>query len=170
MIRDVTSADAAAIADIYNYYVLNDIATFEEQSVSEQQMAGRIQQVQRQQLPWLVSATDGQIRGYAYATHWKSRSAYRHSVEITVYADPQCAGQGVGSELYTSLFEKLRQLPVRTVLGGITLPNPASIALHEKFGMRKVAHLGAVGYKFGRWLDVGYWQVNLDCEPVTVFD
>lgn len=170
MIRDATIVDAAPIADIYNYYVLNDTATFEEQEVSGSDMAERIRQVQGDGLPWILAEKNQDIVGYAYASRWKSRSAYRHSVEITVYVSVQHAAQGQGGELYRVLFKKLRQLPIHAVIGGITLPNPASIALHEKFGMQKVAHFKEVGFKFDRWLDVGYWQCNLDRDPIRTSD
>ena len=117
--------------------------------------------VQSDGLPWLVAELHNQIIGWAYASPWKSRSAYRHSVEITVYLSKQNQSQGYGSRLYQALFAELQKLPVHSVIGGITLPNDASIALHEKFGLRKIGHFKEVGYKFGRWLDVGYWQATL---------
>ncbi len=94
----------------------------------------------------------------AYAVLWKARSAYRFSVEITVYVAPGMAGRGIGSMLYSHLFAALQPLGVHAVIGGIALPNEASIALHEKFGMEKVAHFQQVGFKFNRWIDVGYWE------------
>ena len=86
---------------------------------------------------------------------------YRFSVEVTVYVAPGHAGRGIGSTLYGELFPMLKTLGIRAVIGGIALPNEASVALHEKFGMRKVAHFGEVGFKFDRWIDVGYWQRTL---------
>lgn len=161
MIRSVTPADADAIARIYNYYVLNTVITFEEQPLSAAQMAGRIAELTGAGLPWLVVEADGQLAGYAYAAKWKPRSAYRFSAEVTVYLDPGLAGRGYGSQLYTALLALLRESGAHAVMGGIALPNPASIALHEKFGMTKVAHFSQVGFKLGRWVDVGYWQVIL---------
>ena len=109
-------------------------------------------------LPWLVREVDGRIGAYAYATPWRPRSAYRFSVEVTVYVADDARGQGHGRALYTELFAQLKALGRHAVLAGITLPNDASIALHEAMGMTKVAHLPEVGFKFGRWLDVGYWH------------
>lgn len=158
MIRSADKSDAAAIANIYNYYVLNDFSTFEEQTVSEKEMQTRIEQVYSDKLPWLVAIDQQQLVGYAYANKWKTRSAYRHSVEISVYLDKAEQQKGLGTQLYAALFDLLKNKPVHVVVGGITLPNAASIALHEKFGLSKVAHFKEVGYKFGQRQDVGYWQ------------
>ena len=161
MIRLAGKEDAAVIAQIYNYYVLNDFSTFEEQVVSEQEMQARIEQVSSDKLPWLVVLAEQKVVGYAYASRWRTRSAYRHSVEISVYLDHAEQGKGLGAQLYEALFDQLRSRPVHTVVGGITLPNPASIGLHEKFGLSKVAHFKEIGYKFGKRQDVGYWQIIL---------
>lgn len=161
VVRAALAADAAALADIYNYYVKNTVVTFEEQPLSADDIYQRITTVGEAGLPWLVAETDGKIVGYAYATPWKPRSAYRFSVEITVYVDPNAGGQGWGTRLYEKLFTELRQRPVHAVVGGVSLPNPASIALHEKFGMTKVAEFKEMGLKFDRWVDVGYWQIRL---------
>lgn len=161
VIRDVNPADSTEIAEIYNHYILNSIITFEEDVVSPQVMAERFEEVLQSSLPWLIAELDGTVAGYCYATKWKGRCAYRYSVEITVYLHPEKTGLGLGHKLYSALMERLRGLGIRTVIGGIALPNDASIALHEKIGMQKVAHFREVGFKFGRWIDVGYWQMNL---------
>jgi L-amino acid N-acyltransferase YncA len=96
--------------------------------------------------------------GYAYAQPWKGRSAYRYSVEVSVYLDHQITQQGIGSRLYGELFQILAERGFHAVIGGVTLPNPVSVRLHEKFGFEKVAHFKEVGYKFGKWIDVGYWE------------
>jgi phosphinothricin acetyltransferase len=161
MIRPALPADAGAIARIYNYYILNTLITFEEQTVAPQDIASRIDGVYAASLPWLVAVSSGAIVGYAYASPWKERSGYRYSVESTVYLDPAALGVGFGSQLYETMLAGLRQHQLHTVIGGIALPNEASIRLHEKFGFRKVAHFKEVGYKFETWIDVGYWQLNL---------
>jgi len=161
MIRAATAADIQAITDIYNHYIANTVVTFEEQAISQSEITGRMQKVTGSSLPWLVAEDVGVVIGYAYAGKWNVRSAYRHTVESTVYLSPSSVGKGWGTRLYTALFDTLRQKSIHTVIGGITLPNPASVALHEKFGMKKVAHFSEVGYKFGQWLDVGYWQMEL---------
>jgi L-amino acid N-acyltransferase YncA len=162
MIRSATPGDGDAVATIYNHYVANTIVTFEEEPVSAGQMAGRIADAHDQALPWLVLEEVGSIVGYAYASQWKARSAYRYAVEVTVYLAPDAAGRGFGTQLYAALFAQLRSRSIHTAIGGIALPNPASIALHEKFGMTKVAHFAEVGFKLGQWIDVGYWQKRVN--------
>ena len=165
MIRAVQDKDANDIVKIYNYYITETLATFEEQVISTADMLARIKKVHTNDLPWLVAEdSSGKVIGYAYATKWRERFAYRFSVEVTVYLSPNQQGKGLGSRLYTELFSKLKQRSIHSVIGGITLPNPASIALHEKFGMQQVAHFKEVGFKFEKWLDVGYWQGKLSQE------
>lgn len=160
-VRAVTAADAAAIADIYNYYVADTVITFEEDSVSAPAMAARIADVQQQGLPWLVAESNTQVVGYCYATRWKVRSAYRHSVETTVYLRRGAEGRGIGKALYAALLPLLRERNVHAVIGGAALPNPASAALHAGLGFRQVATFSQVGFKQGRWVDVAYWELIL---------
>lgn len=160
MIRSATPKDAARICEIYNHYVLNSIITFEEQAVSVDEMKQRITET-LEGLPWLVWVEDEQIQGFAYASKWKGRCAYRYSAECTVYLAEGSAGRGTGTKLYQALIEQLRQRKLHTIMGGIALPNAASIALHEKLGFEKVAQFQEVGWKFGEWVDVGYWQLFL---------
>ena len=161
MIRSATIRDAEVTACIYNHYIANTVITFEERTIAPEQMAERIETVTSAALPWLVAEHDGHVLGYAYATQWKGRSAYRFSVETTVYLAAEATGRGIGSALYEALFTDLEARDVHVAVGGITLPNPASVALHEKLGMKKVAHFEQIGFKFGQWLDVGYWQKTL---------
>lgn len=162
MIRHVLAADAGAIATIYNYYIQETAVTFEETPVTASDILKRIAKIQHAQLPWLVAEENSTLMGYAYAMPWKERSAYRYSVETTVYVARTAVAKGWGTDLYNALFTELRNNSIHVAIGGITLPNPASIALHEKLGMSKVAHFKEVGYKFGKWLDVGYWQIQLN--------
>ena len=161
LIRPAGSADADAIACIYNHYIRETVVTFEEQEVSTQDMAGRIERLTVASMPWLVAEHAGSIIGYAYAGAWHSRSAYRYSTESTVYLDHDHTGKGTGTRLYEALLAILRTKSLHVVIGGIALPNPASVALHERLGFVKVAHFPEVGFKFGRWVDVGYWQASL---------
>ena len=161
MIRDATPDDADAIADIYNHYVKETVITFEEDEVSTSEIRQRILAIKEDNLPWIAAEDQGQLIGYAYASKWKGRCAYRYSVEVTVYLSPHVKRTGWGTKLYQALFEQLEQSGIHAALGGITLPNPASVALHEKFGMKQVAQFKQVGFKFDRWLDTGYWQVML---------
>jgi len=161
VVRDAHAGDAESITRIYNHYILHTTITFEEEAVTVEDMAGRISEVQSASLPWLVEEQNDRILGYAYATKWKGRCAYRYSVESTVYIDPDSVGKKHGSTLYERLFARLREGGIHVVIGGIALPNDASVALHEKFGMRKVAQFNEVGFKFAKWIDVGYWQAKL---------
>lgn len=161
-IRDASAADAARLAAIYNHYVARTVVTFEVDPVETDEMRGRVAAVQGDGLPWLVAADDaGDVIGYAYATRWRARAAYRHSVESSIYLAPDAVGRGVGRSLYQRLLERLRADGLHTVIGGAALPNPASVALHEALGFTRVAHLREVGRKFDRWIDVGYWQLQL---------
>jgi len=160
-IRDALPADAAAIAAIYNHYILNTSISFEEDVVSADTMASRIADVQDGGLPWIVLVQGDVVVGYAYATKWRVRPAYRFSVETSVYLDSDAGGRGHGSALYEALLPRLRAGGFHLAIGGIAQPNPASVALHEKYGFRKVAHFSEVGRKFGRWHDVGYWELKL---------
>lgn len=146
------------IAQIYNHYVKESVITFEEEPVTDSEMAARIAEVRSASLPWLIAEDSSQLTGYAYAAPWRKRSAYRFSVESTVYVAPEWVGRGVGSLLYGVFLPILQAQQIHAVMGGIALPNEASIVLHEKFGFRKVAEFHQVGFKFNRWIDVGYWQ------------
>lgn len=158
VVREAVASDTAAIAEIYNHYVEHTVITFEEEPVAVDEMARRVEKVRAAFTPSLVAVESGRVIGFAYASPWNIRSAYRFSAESTVYLAPGYGGHGIGSKLYEKLFSILREKGIHTVIGGVALPNDASVALHEKFGMRKVAHYSEVGFKFGRWIDVGYWQ------------
>ena len=161
MIRPATPEDAASIASLYNYYVQNTVITFETDVVDAPEIASRIREVTDAGLPWLIAERAGQVVGYAYASKWKGRCAYRFSVESSVYVAAEHTGQGIGAGLYDALIARLRNGTTHVVIGGIALPNEGSQALHERFGFRKVAHFEQVGFKFDRWIDVGYWQLIL---------
>lgn len=158
-IRAVRPEDAAAIAAIYNHYVLHSVATFETDPVTATEMAKRIDDLQRR--PWLVYELDGLLTGYAYACPWKERAAYSRTVETTVYVAQDQGGKGIGKTLYGILLGLLREQKMHAAIGGIALPNAASIALHERLGFVQVGTLREVGYKQERWVDVGYWELLL---------
>lgn len=165
MIRPATPADAPAIAALYNHYILHTIVTFEEEPVDGAEIARRMQDVAEAGWPWLVAsdeAADGALVGWAYATRLRPRASFRHSVETSVYVADGAARRGWGAALYRELLPRLKTAGAHAVVGAITLPNDASVALHEAFGFEKVGHLKQVGHKFGRWIDLGYWQRLLD--------
>lgn len=160
-IRPVSERDAAQLTDIYNHYVSNTYITFETEPVVTEQMAQRIAETIAIPLPWLVTEASEGIVGYAYASRWKLRRAYRYSVESTIYMDPRHTQQGHGLPLYSALIDAVRPMSIHSVIGGIALPNEGSVRLHERLGFKKVGRFEQVGYKFDRWVDVGYWQLLL---------
>lgn len=157
MIRPIEASDTSAVCEIYNHYVLHSVITFEEEPVSTAEMQERIRGITAT-LPWLVYVEEKQIVAYAYASAWKARAAYRHSAECTIYLRNGYSGRGIGSALYARLLTEISQRGIHALIGGIALPNEASVALHEKMGFEKVAHFREVGYKMGRWIDVAYWE------------
>ena len=160
-IRQCLVSDASVICEIYNHYIKNTVITFEEQLVTTQIIATRIDKYTKN-YPWLVLENDqGKVVGYAYATNWAERSAFKHTVEITVYLDPTQSGKGYGSALYKRLLPLLKDSGYHVVVAAISLPNISSITLHEQLGFSQVAHFKEVGYKFERWIDVGHWQLIL---------
>ena len=161
MIRTAVEKDAQAITDIYNFYIKNTVVTFEEEQVPAQEIWSRIESIQKNH-PWLVLEEQGQILGYAYGFPWKGRASYRYCCEISVYLHPDQGGKGAGTKLYSELIDRLRALKIHSVIGGIALPNEASVRLHEKLGFKKVAHFSEQGYKFRKWIDVAYWELILN--------
>lgn len=157
-IREGTVEDGGDVAEIYNYYVTNTHHTFETEPVSGAMMATRIRSVSKR-YPFLVADMDGSVAGYAYAVRFKLREAYEHSAEVSVYVRNDAHHRGIGTSLYLELFERLHDTHVHAIIAGIALPNDSSIRFHEKLGFEKVAHFREVGYKLGRWIDVGYWEM-----------
>jgi len=161
LVRPATAADAEAIARIYNYYVANTVITFEEEAVPTPDMGARIAEAQSLSLPWLVAEVEGAIVGYAYARRWRPRSAYKYSAETTIYLERGYEGRRIGTTLYSALLPLLRERGIHVAIGGVALPNEASVALHEKLGFERVATFRQVGFKHDRWVDVAYWQLLL---------
>ncbi len=157
-IRAVNLNDSAQIAVIYNFYIENTHHTFETEPVNSAEMQTRIKTITTN-YPFLVAEENGEITAYAHAAQYKSRCAYKSSAEISVYVRNNIRQKGIGTKLYENLFDELLKTNVHAIIAGIALPNEASIKLHEKFGMEKVAHFREVGYKFGKWIDVGYWEL-----------
>lgn len=157
MIRNATINDATAITAIYNYYIENSVATFEENQVNAIHFEEKIKK-DLEKFPWFVFEENESIIGYASSNAWKNRSGYSKTVEVSVYLKNGVTQKGIGSRLYKRLLEELINNGFYTILAGISLPNDASVRLHEKFDFKKVAHFKEVGYKFNKWVDVGYWQ------------
>ena len=160
MIRKVKPDDAHNIALIYNYYIENSAITFETVSVSSEEMACRIADISGR-YPFFVFEESGRVVGYCYVSSWKKKAAYSKTVESTVYIDRDYQGKGIGRALMKELIDELRAKSFHAVIACITIPNPSSIKLHEEIGFRKVSEFREVGNKFGKWLDVGDWELLL---------
>jgi len=152
--------DAAACAAIYAPSVESTPISFEEVPPDAAEFAARIARYSAAH-QFLVAEVDGEVAGYAYACRWADRPAYRWSVETSVYVDARRHGEGVGRALYAELFARLRAQGFRIAVAGVTLPNPASIGLHESMGFEPAGALRDIGWKAGSWRDVGYWQLYL---------
>jgi phosphinothricin acetyltransferase len=152
--------DAAACAAIYAPYVTDTVISLEEVAPDAHEMAARMEATARTH-PWLVAELDGVVAGYAYASRHRERGAYRWAADVTVYVGPYHHRRGVGRALYETLLGLLADQGFRTACAGITLPNPASVGLHEACGFRPVGVYRAIGWKLGAWRDVGWWQCDL---------
>jgi phosphinothricin acetyltransferase len=160
-IRLANTKDAERIQEIYAPFCLEDSpVSFEVEPPSLKEMAERIETI-LQSLPWLVWLEDGEVLGYAYASPHKNRAAYQWSVDVSAYIDATIRGSGVGASLYESLFNILRLQGYFNAYAGITLPNPASVRLHEKMGFTPVGTYRQVGYKGGSWHDVAWYELVL---------
>lgn len=156
-LRLATPDDAAAIAAIYAPYVSGSIVSFETEPPDEAAMRARIA-AGGDFYPWLVAEQEDRLAGYAYACAFRARPAYRFAVETSVYLAPQAQGRGVGAALYERLIGTLEAQGFSQAIAAITLPNPASVRLHEKFGFVRAGTYRSVGWKLGGWHDVGLWQ------------
>jgi phosphinothricin acetyltransferase len=156
-IRPCEQKDIEKICEIYNYYVSNTVITFEENPLAISEMSQRVETYSKL-YPWLVCEAEGQLVGYAYASKWKERSAYKNTAEVAIYLKHGLSRKGYGKALYAALLQSLSKLNCHVILGCVALPNESSEKLHEHFGFAKVAHFSQVGHKFGQWVDVGYWQ------------
>ena len=152
-IRSAALADTADILQIYSPYITNTVITFETEVPSVEEFRARIEAI-KSKYPYFVCEVDGKIRGYAYASRHGERSAYRYSVDVSIYVDLNYQHRGIGKALYLQLFETLKSYDFYTAYASITLPNEKSICLHKAFGFHEVGICHNVGYKSGRWLDV----------------
>jgi phosphinothricin acetyltransferase len=166
-IRTATPDDDAAIAAIYAPIVTDTAISFELQPPTVAEMRQRILAT-LPLLPWLVGEdAQGAVCGYVYASKFRERAAYQWAVEVTAYVRSDCRGTGVGRQLYTRLFASLADLGYVQAVAGITLPNAASVGLHEALGFEPATRYRNVGYKHGAWRDVGYWQKALQPLPAA---
>ena len=162
-IRFAQLSDAPGIQAIYAPYCASTTVSFEVVAPGVEEMQQRIARISPD-YPWLVAEIDGQIAGYVYASRHRERAAYRWAVDVAVYIAPQFQRSGVGRALYQTLFLLLREQGYFKAFAGVTLPNPGSVGLHESLGFVPAAVFRGVGYKNGHWLDVGWWQLELQPE------
>ena len=163
-IRSATEHDAAALVAIYRPFVEDTAVSFEDVSPTVDEFAARIAKISAS-WRWLVAERDGQCLGYAYGSSHRERSAYRWSTEVSAYVDPRHHRQGVGRALYEQLIDDLMQAGFCNAYAGITLPNDGSVALHRSVGFEPIGTFSSVGWKFGRWHDVAWFQRGLREQP-----
>ncbi|OEK08878.1 phosphinothricin acetyltransferase [Flavivirga aquatica] len=160
MIRSVSIGDTQALLDIYNYYVLNTVVTFDVEPLTLEMFQDKLKRISFE-YPFIVYEENNEIFGFAYGSRFRPKPAYNHTVESTVYVKHMAHGKQIGTKLYTELIRQLKKTDVNTILGVLTIPNDISVRLHEKFGFVQVAELKEVGLKFGAWQDIGIWQLKL---------
>lgn len=161
VVRTVTAADAEGLLSIYGPHVLNDAITFETQIPSVEDFGARITKC-LQKFPWLVCETKAETAGYVYASLHRERDAYQWTCECSVYVHDDHKGKGIGANLYRALFQILKIQGLVNLYAGITLPNEASVRLHEKCGFEAFARYENIGYKLGKWHSVGWWRLQLN--------
>lgn len=160
LVRLAHARDVPAILAIYAPFVRDTAVSFEYEPPTLAEMERRLRAFQ-QEYPSLVCERAGQVAGYAYASRFRSRTAYQWTAEVTVYVHPDHQRRGVAGTLYRSLLDRLRVQGFRTAVAGITLPNAGSVALHESLGFQPVGVFQRVGFKHGQWHDTGWWQIDL---------
>jgi L-amino acid N-acyltransferase YncA len=159
-IRAVSISDAARILEIYAPSIIDSSTSFEVEVPSLFQMEDRIREYSAF-APWLVYEVDGTVVGYAYASKHRAREAYQWTVEVSVYVDPNFHKRGIARSLYDRLFEELKELGFHLALSGTVLPNRASVGFHEAMGFTPIGIYRNVGFKLGKWHDVGWWQKTI---------
>jgi L-amino acid N-acyltransferase YncA len=162
-VRAATTADAAAIADIYRPYVLETAVSFEETPPTAAEFEARMLAAPR--LPWLVAIRESTVVGYCYASRHAARASYRWAADVSVYLAQNERGRGIGRLLYTELLPLVQALGYVSVFAGITMPNDASVGFHEAFGLTPVGVYRNVGFKHNKWRDVGWWQLTFTDPP-----
>lgn len=157
-IRPVEARDLADILDILNREILEGVAHFGTQPLTAHELEMEFETASS--YPWFAAVDENRLLGFARASPWKSRGAYRATCEVGIYVRPELQGQGIGKQIYEGFLPELFARKFKTVLGGIALPNPSSVRLHERFGFQHVGTLPQVGWKHGAWRDVGYWALT----------
>ena len=162
LVRPAAAQDLAAIQRIYAYHVRHGLASFEEEPPSVEEMRRRFEDVARQGLPYLVAEENGEIQGYGYCTLYRTRPAYRYTLEDSVYVKQGLQGKGIGKAVLAALIERCRALNYRQIIAVIgDSANVASIAVHASLGFVRAGNLRSTGFKFGRWVDSVLMQLAL---------
>ncbi len=160
IIRDIKSGDVGAVTEIYNYYILNSTATFEEEPLSVADFDKRVGRISAK-YPFLVAEDGGKIIGYAYVCEFNERSAYRFTADLSIYTDKNSRHIGIGGKLLEKIEKKAAAQGIKSLISLITGENLASVKFHENHGFKRCGTLNSVGVKFGRELDVFYYQKEL---------
>ena len=161
MIRNTELSDAKRIAEIYNYYIEHTVVTFEKEKVTEEEIRRRVEGILQKGFPYIVYEENEKVNGYAYLHNWHPRPAYDITLETSIYLDIESQGKGIGALLYSELIKRAEALGIHSLIGGISMPNDVSRRLHEKFGFQLVGTLREAGLKFGKLIDVEFWQLML---------
>jgi L-amino acid N-acyltransferase YncA len=164
VIRDANETDAEAVQAIYAHHVLNGTASYDIEPPSVDFIRDKIRQIREAGWPFVIGELESEIAGYAYATQFRDREAYRFTAEDSIYVHPQMTGRGVGKRLLKSLLERSAESDFRTIVAVIGGAEPASIAVHSALGFEEVGRLKAVGWKKERWLDSVYMQRTIGSE------
>ncbi|HEY7935010.1 MAG TPA: GNAT family N-acetyltransferase [Solirubrobacteraceae bacterium] len=158
LVRAVGEQDLDGIAAIYAHYVEHTYITFDTSAPSPEEWRVKLRAAEREGHPWLLSEADGTLHGYALTFAFKSKPAYRFTLETSIYLDPRSVGMGLGRELYEKALSDAGARGFHVAVAGIALPNPRSVALHQSLGFQPVGIFREVGHKLGDWRDVGWWQ------------
>lgn len=161
MNRDAEEADLEAVNRIHSHYVRETVVTFDVESLGVSSWRDRWQAAREGDHPWLVLEEEGEVLGFAISGPFRPKASYRPTIETTVYLDQAAAGRGAGRSLYSALLTESARRGFHLAVAGVTLPNEASVRLHEGLGFSKVGTFTEVGHKFGEWHDVGWWQLVL---------
>jgi len=160
LVRDFEARDVAPANALTNHFIAHTSTHFGSVAATDEAFAAAWEKG-RARYPWLAAEVDGRFAGYAKAGVWRERDAYARTAETGLYVADGLRGRGVGRALYAVLLQRLRAMGFHTVVAGVTLPNEASVRLHEAVGFRPVGVFHAVGHKFGAWHDVGFWELDL---------
>jgi L-amino acid N-acyltransferase YncA len=162
-LRPASERDVPHMLEIYNHYVANSTVTFDEDALTLKEMRAKFRRVQELKYPWLVAISpSGMILGYAYVTPWKTKAAYRFTVEDSIYLSPAATGKGIGKALMARMLDDAKTAGIKEIIAVIADRGAdASIAMHANFGFTDIGHMGKVGFKFGRWLGTVLMQKSL---------